>query len=161
MTWGSEDPLQSALLLYAEGILVNGPTRRDPPWFQFGVANLLNGRLIRSDGSILLNRKVPFEPDDVKNGSAQRFDLPKLLAAGAADLNGAATLKEFMRLAREWAQFGLLTTEQRRAQYHELATLMRQGHPPTRRSRPRSGYHSSNSPRSSGAVAGRRKCSFG
>jgi hypothetical protein len=127
---GSDEPLQSVLLLYAEGLLVSGPTRSNPPWFQFGVANLLNGLLIRTDGSILLNRKAQFEPIDTKHGNVEPIDLPKLLSARVADLNGAATLKEYIRLAREWAQFGLLTTPQRRSQFQELAVLMRQGAPP-------------------------------
>jgi hypothetical protein len=127
---GSDDPLQSVLLLYAESALMNGPTRRDPLWFQFGVANLMNGVMIRNDASVLLNRNLPFEPVDAKNGTVHgRYDLLKLLETRAADLNANGDYKEFVRLAREWAQFGLLTTEQRRDQYRELALLMRQGTP--------------------------------
>jgi hypothetical protein len=127
---GSDDPLQSVLLLYAESALVSGPTRRDPLWFQFGVANLLNGVMIRNDASVLLNRNLPFEPVEPKSGTVhERYDLLRLLETQAADLNANGDYKEFVRLAREWAQFGLLTTEQRRDHYRELALLMRQGTP--------------------------------
>jgi hypothetical protein len=33
-TGGTADPLESVLLLYAEGMLTTGPTQRHPPWFQ-------------------------------------------------------------------------------------------------------------------------------
>jgi hypothetical protein len=125
---GSDDPLESVLLLYAESVLINGPTQHYPPWFQLGVANVMNGLMIRTDGSVLLNRNVAFEPMEAKSGGVHmQYDLLKLLQARAADLNAGADYKEFMRAAREWAQFGLLTTQQRLAQYHDLATLMRQG----------------------------------
>jgi hypothetical protein len=127
---GSDDPLQSVLLLYAESALISGPTRRDPPWFVFGVANLVNGLMIRTDGSVLLNRNLTFEPVNDKNATVhERYDLLKLLETTASDLNGRGDYKEFVRVAREWAQFGLLTTEQRRDHYRELALLMRQGTP--------------------------------
>jgi hypothetical protein len=127
---GSDEPLQSVLLLYAESALISGPTKRDPPWFLFGVANLVNGLVIRNDGSVLLNRNLPFEPVNDKNAAAHEgYDLLKLLETRAADLNASGDYKEFVRLAREWAQFGLLTTEQRREHYRELALLMRQGTP--------------------------------
>jgi hypothetical protein len=127
---GSDDPLESVLLLYAEGALISGPTQHYPPWFQLGVANVMNGLMVREDGSVILNRNVPFEPVDSKGGGVHmQYDLLKLLQARAGDLNAGADYKEFMRAAREWAQFGLLTTQQRRAQYHDLATLMRQGTP--------------------------------
>jgi hypothetical protein len=129
---GSDDPLQSVLLLYAESELQRGPTGRYPPWFQFGVANIINGLLIRQDGSVLLNRNVPFEPIEPKNGVAhERYDLLKLLQAGPRDLTAASDYKEFMRVARDWAQFGLLTTQQRRVAYRDLAIAMRQGAPAT------------------------------
>jgi hypothetical protein len=127
---GSDEPLQSALLLYAEIALVRGPTQRDPPWFQLGVANLMNGVVIRGDGSVLLNRNVPFEPSGKSKGAVHgSYDLLTVLQTRAADLNGSGDYKEFLRLAREWAQFGLLTTEQRRSHYRDLALLMRQGTP--------------------------------
>ena len=128
---GSDDPLQSVLLLYAESALLSGPTQHYPPWFQLGVANLLNGLMIRTDGSVLLNRNVSFEPLEEKRPAAHApYDLLKLLEVRAADLNaGAADYREFLRAARDWAEFGVLTTPQRRSQYRELATLMRQGAP--------------------------------
>jgi hypothetical protein len=127
---GIYDPLQSVLLLYAEGILTQGPTMHDPSWYQMGIANLLNGLIIRSDGSILLNRNMPFEPvDSGKRAPQGTYDLARLLQSGPADLNGGGDFKSFVATAREWAQFGLLTTDQHRSQYHELAVLMRQGVP--------------------------------
>src|SRR5262249_26277856 len=126
---GIYDPLQSVLLLYAEGVLTQGPTMHDPPWYQLGIANLLNGLIIRSDGSILLNRNMPFEPvDNGKRAPQVTYDLARVLQAGAADLNGG-DFKLFLAAAREWAQFGLLTTDQHRSQYRELAVQMRQGVP--------------------------------
>jgi hypothetical protein len=125
---GADDPLQSVLLLYAEGLLTTGPTQRHPPWYQLGVANLVNGLVIRSDGSALLNRSVPFEPTAEGSRRPQaHYDLEKLLSMRGADFGAGFDYKEFMRRAREWAQFGVLTTEERRSHYRELATLMRQG----------------------------------
>jgi hypothetical protein len=43
--------------------------------------------------------------------------------------NKGADYRSFLAAAREWAQFGLLTTEQHRSQYRDLALLMRQGMP--------------------------------
>lgn len=127
---GTDDPLQSVLLLYAEGLLTTGPTRRHPPWFQLGVANLLNGLIIRSDGSVILNRSLPFEPTaDGAHRPQAHYDFEKLLSLRTADFGAGIHYKEFMRRAREWAQFGLLTTDERRSHYRELATLMRQGEP--------------------------------
>jgi len=129
-TGGSDDPLQSVLLLYAQGLLIQGPTTHDPPWSQFGIANLLNGLMIRSDGSILLNRNVPFEPiDNNKRPQHETYDLPRLLRTSASDLNNAPDFRSFVAAAREWAQFGLLTTAEHRSQYRELTILMRQGVP--------------------------------
>jgi hypothetical protein len=111
-------------------MLTSGPTLRHPPWYQLGVANLLNGLIIRDDGSVLLNRNSPFEP--VVNGDRHarvHYDLEKLLQTGASDLAAGANYREFVHQAREWAEFGLLTTEERRSHYRELATLMRQGEP--------------------------------
>jgi len=127
---GSDDPLQSVLLLYAEGVLTQGPTMHTPPWYQLGIANLLNGVAIRSDGSVILNRNLPFEPlDSNKRVQHETYDLPRLLRAGAADLNQSADYKSFLAAAREWAQFGLLTTDQHRTQYRDLALMMQQGVP--------------------------------
>jgi hypothetical protein len=58
--------------------------------------------------------------------ASQRLDLPALLAAQAEGLS-PADFNEVAKRAHLWAQFGLLTTEQRRSQYRELALLMRQG----------------------------------
>ena len=127
---GIDDPLQSILLLYAEGLLTHGPTLHDPPWYQYGIANLFNGLIIRSDGSALLNRNVPFEPMDTgKRVHRETYDLPKLLAVGTQDFNDGSDFKAYLAAAREWAQFGLLTNDQRRSQYRELALQMRQGAP--------------------------------
>lgn len=126
---GSDDALQSVLLLYAEGLLVTGPTQRHPPWFQLGVANLLNGLLIRPDGSVLLNRTQQFEPMAEHGGQSQvHFDLQRLLDTKSRDLR-EGDYKEFIARARSWALFGLLTTDERRSHYRELATLIRQGEP--------------------------------
>jgi hypothetical protein len=127
---GSDAPLQSVLLLYAQGLLTRGPTVRRPPWFQLGVANLLNGLLIRSDGSVLLNRNLTFVPTgEGTSANSIHYDLAKVLSMRATDFQGAVSYKEFMSRARDWAQFGLLTTPERRTQYQELATLMQQGEP--------------------------------
>jgi hypothetical protein len=127
---GTDDPMQSVLLLYAQGLLTTGPTQRHPPWFQLGVANLLNGLIIRSDGSVLLNRSVAFEPvADGAHRTQAHYDLEKLLSLRGTDFGPTLDYKEFSRRAREWAQFGLLTTEERRSHYRELALLMRQGEP--------------------------------
>jgi hypothetical protein len=125
---GSDGPLQSVFLLYAEGLLIRGPTQSRPPWFQLGTANLLNGLLIRPDGSVLLNRKLTFVPTGDKAGSnSVPYGLAKLLAARPADLGGAVGYREFINRARAWAEFGLLTTPERRTHYQELAVLMQQG----------------------------------
>ncbi len=125
---GIEDALQSVLLLYAQSTLVGGQTRAFPPWYQMGVANTLNGLLIRDDGSVLLNRDGPFEPDVTKSTHV-KYDLATLLSTTGSDLSGNADWKDFMHRARDWAQFGLLGPAERRAHYRELATLMRQGTP--------------------------------
>jgi hypothetical protein len=126
-----DEATQSALFLYAEGLLVAGPTRRDAPWYQLGVANLLNGALIRADSSVLLNRNLEFEAGQESNSSSHEpYDLARLLRTSTDELNGGAVdMKAFVRGARDWAQFGLLTGEERRKQYRELAILMRQGSP--------------------------------
>jgi hypothetical protein len=126
---GSDDPLQSVLLLYAEGMLTSGPTQRHPPWYQLGVANLLNGLMIRSDGSVLLNRSLPFQPSDGDHRVQAHYDLEKLLGLSLAEFNAGVDYKEFVSRSREWALFGVLTTDDRRAHYQELAALMRQGEP--------------------------------
>lgn len=127
---GSDDPLQSVLLLYAQGMLTSGPSQRHPPWYQLGVANLLNGLIIRGDGSVLLNRTTPFEPTTEGDHRPQaHYDLEKLLSMRTADFGAGVDYKEFMRRSREWAQFGVLTTPERRSDYRELAILMRQGEP--------------------------------
>lgn len=83
---GIDEPLQSVLLLYAEGFMTSGPTRQFPVWYQLGIANVTNGLLIRDDGSVLLNREVPFEPD-VGKGTRVRYDLATLLGTTGRDLS--------------------------------------------------------------------------
>ena len=125
---GIDEPLQSVLLLYAESILTSGATRAYPLWYQIGVSNITNGILIRDDGSVLLSRDGPFEPDAGKNARV-KYDLATLLATAGRDLSNGGDWRSFSRRARELAQYGLLTTAERRAHYRELAALMRQGTP--------------------------------
>jgi hypothetical protein len=125
-----EDPWQSVLLLHAQGILTNGPTRRYPMWYQLGVPNILNGLSIERDNSVLLNRDQPFEPvDDREVRKDIKYDLKTLLQADGRAFDTGGDLTEFVRRAREWAQFGLLTTPERRKSYLDLAKLMRQNTP--------------------------------
>jgi hypothetical protein len=124
---GGDESLQSVLFIYGQALLTEGPTRSYPLWYQLGVANLLNGALVRPDGTVLLNRKQTFAAQVQDNQRAsQRLDLPALLAAEREGL-APADFNEVARRAHMWAQFGLLTTEERRSQYRELAVLMRQG----------------------------------
>jgi hypothetical protein len=125
---GIDEPLQSVLLLYAEGLLTSGATRAFPTWYQIGVYNITNGLLIRDDGSVLLSRDGRFEPDAGKNARVT-YDLATLLATTGRDLSNGGDWRSFSRRARELAQYGLLTTAERRAHYRELAALMRQGTP--------------------------------
>jgi len=125
---GIEEPLQSVLLLYAQSILTSGATRASPLWYQIGVSNITNGILIRDDGTVLLSRDGPFEPDTGKNGRV-KYDLATLLTTTGRDLSNGGDWKSFSRRARELAQYGLLTTDERRTHYRELAALMRQGTP--------------------------------
>jgi|GEM_PF-4132698 len=125
-----EDAWQSVLLLHAQGILAYGPTRRYSMWYQLGVPNLLNGLSIERDNSVLLNRDQPFEPvDDREARKDAKYDLKALLQADGHSFDAGGDIVEFVRRAREWAQFGLLTTPERRKSYLELAKLMRQGAP--------------------------------
>jgi len=128
---GGDEPLQSVLNLYGQSLLANGPTRAYPAWYQIGVANLLNGAMIRPDGIVLLSRNPAFlavVDDHQRASDSARVDLPALLDAKPSGFT-PADLNEFGRRAHIWAQFGLLTTQQRRKQYHDLADLMRQGTP--------------------------------
>ena len=76
---------------------------------------------------MLLNRKQDFAAEVQDNQRAsKRLDLPALLAAERGGLS-PADFNEVAKRAHMWAQFGLLTTEERRSQYRELALLMRQG----------------------------------
>jgi hypothetical protein len=126
-----EDPMQSLFLIYAQSELVQGIGRQYPAWYGIGISNLLNGLVIREDGAVLFNRSLPFAPDLSDNrGPRMKFELPNLLAT--ARTNGLTTQtdwKEFILRARDWAQFGLLTSPTRRKQYRDLAELMRQGTP--------------------------------
>lgn len=124
---GGDESLQSVLFIYGQSLLHAGPARSYPLWFQLGVANLLNGAVVRADGTVLLNRKQTFTAVVQDNQRAsQRLDLPALLAAEPKGLS-PADFNEIAKRAQTWAQFGLLTTEERRSQYRELALLMRQG----------------------------------
>jgi hypothetical protein len=129
---GGDGPLQSALNLYSQMLMSSGPTRSYPAWYQLGVATLLNGLMIRPDGMVILSRNPAFlavVDDSHKRASADaRVDLPALLDAKPSGLQ-PADYNEFARRAQIWAQFGLLTTPERRKQYHDLADLMRQGTP--------------------------------
>jgi hypothetical protein len=128
---GGDEPLQSALNLYSQLLMSSGPTRGYPAWYQLGVATLLNGLMIRPDGMVILSRTPAFLAlvDDHKRASADaRVDLPALLDAKPSGLP-PADYNEFSRRAHIWAQFGLLTTPERRKQYRDLADLMRQGTP--------------------------------
>jgi hypothetical protein len=127
-TDANDQPLQSVLLLYAQSLLYTGPARGFPPWYSIGVANIVNGVVIRNDGSALLNRDGPFEPEVEKRVRTQ-YALDTLLATSVATLNTSGDVRAFTRRARDWAQYGLLTTPERRKQFRELALLMRQGTP--------------------------------
>jgi hypothetical protein len=121
-----DEPLQSVLFLYGQSLLATGPMRKYPAWYRLGVANLLNGLTIRPDGTVLLNRNPQFaavvrESDRPR----RRFDLPALL--GAQHVTNPADFNELARSAHAWAQFGLLTSDEHRRQYQDLAVLMRGG----------------------------------
>jgi hypothetical protein len=124
---GDDMPLQSVLLMYAQDLIQTGPARQNPIWFQIGVPNLLNGVVIRDDGTVWLNRNTLFEPVvDKKNQGHVAYDVPQLLSASAS---GVSDWREYSKRAQVWAQFGLLTGPERRKQFQELALLMRQGTP--------------------------------
>jgi hypothetical protein len=91
------------------------------------VANVLNGAVVWPDGTVLLNRKQTFTAvtQDTQRAN-QRLDLPALLDAQPTSL-APADFNEVAKRAHMWAQFGLLTTEERRSQFRELALSMRQG----------------------------------
>jgi hypothetical protein len=122
-----DESLLSALFIYAQSFLASSSARAYPLWFQVGVANVLNGAIVRPDGTVLLNRKETFSAVVEDNQRAsKRLDLPALLAAQPQGLS-PADFNEVARRSHVWAQFGLLTTDERRSQYRELALLMRQG----------------------------------
>ncbi|HJY38057.1 MAG TPA: hypothetical protein VJ299_11345 [Steroidobacteraceae bacterium] len=124
---GGDESLQSVLFIYGQALLAESQARSYPLWYQLGIANLLNGAIVRPDGTVLLNRKQTFAARVEDNQRAsQRLDLPALLAAEGGGLS-PADFNEVAKRAHMWAQFGLLTTEERRSQYRELALLMRQG----------------------------------
>ena len=126
-----DDPMQSLFLTYAQSALAAGPTHQHPAWYLLGVSNLLNGLVIREDGSAILNRNLPFAPDLADaSGTHAKFDLPTLIATTRTiGLFSQSDWKEFILRARDWAEFGLLTKPERRKQYRDLAELMRQGTP--------------------------------
>lgn len=123
-----DQPLQSALMFYAQTLMLSGPMAQRPPWYQLGISHLTNGALIRDDGSVLLNRNVQFRPVDAERRPKARYDLVTVLGMGAREAN-AADMDAFLAIAREFAKFGLLTTAERRSRYHELSVLMQQGAP--------------------------------
>jgi hypothetical protein len=123
-----DEPLQSVLFLYGQSLLASGPMRKYPAWYRLGVANLLNGLTIRPDGTVLLNRSPQFaavvrESDRPR----RRFDLPALL--DARHVTNPADFNELARSSHAWAQFGLLTSDEHRRRYQDLAVLMRDGTP--------------------------------
>jgi hypothetical protein len=128
---GGDEPLQSVFNLYGQLVLSSGPTRSYPAWYQVGIATLLNGLLIRPDGTVLLSRNPAFlavVDNNQRASDSARVDLAALLDANPSGFT-PADQNEFARRADVWAQFGLLTGEQRRKQYRDLADLMRQGTP--------------------------------
>lgn len=103
---------------------------RDNAPYGIHVAISAPRRLIRNDGSILLNRNVTFEPTVEKGLNTKvKYALDKLLSVSLTELYADGDIKEFSKRARDWALFGLLTTPERKAKFHELAVLMRQGTP--------------------------------
>lgn len=123
---GGDEPLQSVLFLYGQSLLATGPMRKYPAWYRLGVANLLNGLTIRPDGTVLLNRNPQFAAVVRESDRARgHFDLPVLL--DARHVTNPADFNELARRSHAWAQFGLLTTDENRRQYQELALLMRGG----------------------------------
>jgi hypothetical protein len=123
---GGDEPLQSVLFMYGQSLLANGPMKTYPAWYRLGVANLLNGLTIRHDGTVLLNRNPQFAAVVGENERpSEELDLPALL--DAKHVRTRADFNELARRSHAWAQFGLLTSEEHRAQYEELATLMREG----------------------------------
>jgi hypothetical protein len=125
---GSDEPLQSVLLLYAQSVMQTGPARGFPLWYVIGVSGTTNGIVIRDDGAILLSREGTFEPT-VDKSVRTKYDLAALLSASPRDFSSGGDFKEFSRRAREWAEYGLQTSPDRRTHYRELAILMRQGTP--------------------------------
>ena len=123
---GSDDPLKSVMLVYAEAILIRGPMEHFPPWYLLGLPNLLNDPMFRPDGSILLNRNLPYRAVNPSNHASTSYNLRQVLEMRPHDF-ATADYPEFMLRARDWALFGLLTTPERRAQYREFAALMTQG----------------------------------
>jgi hypothetical protein len=126
-----EEWMQSLFLMRAERLLIAGTTRRYPAWYQIGISNLLNGLLIREDGSIIFSRTTAFVPTtDETGGPRLKLDLPKLLAiARTGELKSQNDWQEFYARARDWAAFGILTTPERKQHFRDLALLMRQGMP--------------------------------
>lgn len=123
-----DEPLQSALMFYAQTLMLSGPMTRRPPWFQLGLSHLVNGAMIRDDSSVLVNRRLQFRPVDGGTRPRTKYDLAAVLAMTSREANGADMLG-FLEVAREFAAFGLLTTDDRRTRYRELSVLMQQGAP--------------------------------
>ena len=126
-----EEWMQSLFFLRAERLLIAGAARRYPAWYQIGVANLLNGLVIKDDGTIIFNRYTAFLPQvDGSGGPRLKLDLRKLLALTRTnDLKSQSDWQEFYKRARDWATYGILTTPERKEHFRDLALLMRQGTP--------------------------------
>jgi hypothetical protein len=126
---GYEEWMQSLFLMRAERLLTSGAARHYPAWYQVGVSNLLNGLVIKDDGSILFSRTTAFLPEAEQTGGPRlRLDLPQLLAlTRTSELHSQGDWREFYSRARDWATFGILTTPERKDHFRDLALSMRQG----------------------------------
>ncbi|HKE87354.1 MAG TPA: hypothetical protein VKB50_26540 [Vicinamibacterales bacterium] len=130
MDVGGDEPLESVMFLYGHSVVAQGNLVSYPPWFQFGISNVLNGMAVRPDGSVLFNRRLLFTA--VVKGDEQPSalrTLQGLLATSYRDVT-QATYNEVAKRALEFAHFGLLTGPERQKQYRDLAALMRQGMSP-------------------------------
>lgn len=129
MDQGGDEPLQSLLFLHGQQVLTYRAARSYPLWYQLGIASLLNGLVIKPDGTVVLNRKPLFNAKlESGEANADRIDVSQLLTHGTSNLS-SADFNALVERAHSWAQFGLLTTPERRAGYREMALLMRQGTP--------------------------------
>ncbi len=121
--------MQSLFLLRAQRLLVTGASRSYPAWYLIGLSDLLNGLVIKDDGTVLLSRKSAFAPQGTPGGGPRPdFSLPKLLDTMHTDSFWTQQQwQEFYARARDWATYGILTTPERKQHFRELALLMSQG----------------------------------